>query len=497
MDSEHIDERSARINKLTALRENGIDPYPSTSVRTKDIHSVLEDFSSLLDSETAISVAGRLRLLRRHGGSTFALLQDESGTIQLFFNKKIIGEDQYNLLKEIDVADFLSVTGIVFTTKTEEKTVQVQSFSLLSKALLPLPDKFHGLKDEEYRYRHRYVDLIVNEEVRDLFKLRSKFIHHLRNHMFGAGFMEVETPVLENIPGGAEAEPFITHHNALDIDLYLRISLELHLKRLTVGGYEKIFEVGKVFRNEGVSPQHLQEFTMMEFYWAYANNENLLEFVQNLYQDIIQKTFGTLKITYHGNELDFSGKWERLDYTELFKRHSNIDLGEIESSEDLKKAIKKEQISIKIDPAAGLGRLIDQVYKKTVRPNLIQPCFLINHPVEISPLAKRNPNNPRLVERHQVLIMGAEVGNGFSELNDPLDQRARFDEQMKLREAGDSEAQMIDEDFVIALEHGMPPTAGFGVGIDRLFMILTDQPSVRDVVFFPTMRPKHETNEDE
>jgi lysyl-tRNA synthetase class 2 len=295
---------------------------------------------------------------------------------------------------------------------------------------------------------------------------------------------------LEHIPGGTEAEPFTTHHNTLDIDLYLRISLELHLKRLIVGGFDKIFEIGKVFRNEGMSTQHLQEFNEMEFYWAYADNEKLMGFVQSFYQSVIQDTFGTLSITCRDEQLNFGGEWKRYDYLSLLKEHASIDLTKATDAASLTKAVKANKIDIVIKPGSSHGSIIDQVYKKTVRPKLIQPCFLVNHPVAISPLAKRQTDKPHLVQRHQVLIMGAEVGNGWSELNDPLDQRSRFEEQMALRESGDKEAHMIDEDFLLALEHGMPPTAGWGIGIDRLLMILANLPSVRDTVFFPTMRPK-------
>lgn len=487
------DERSVRIQKIHDLREQGIEPYPARTERSHTIHDTLLNFTDFSEHETTVSVSGRLRLLRRQGGSTFAQLEDDSGSMQLFFNKKLVGEDEYKLLKLVDVADFVSVTGVPFLTKTEEKTIKVSSFSVLSKAIRPLPEKFHGLKDEESRYRHRYLDLIVNKPVKDLFVQRAKFVQSLRTFLNDQGYLEVETPVLENIPGGAEAEPFITHHNALDIDLYLRISLELHLKRLIVGGYEKVFEIGKVFRNEGVSTQHLQEFTMMECYWAYASNDELMDFVQNMYQHMIMETFGTLEIQSQGHTLNFGGEWDRLDYRTLFLENTGIDLTNVRDKNTLIEIIKEKGIEIKIEPHAGYGRLVDQVYKKLVRPNLIQPCFLVNHPVEISPLSKRHPDQPDIVERHQVLMLGAEVGNGFSELNDPLDQRERFEAQMALREAGDNEAQMVDEEFLTAIEHGMPPTAGFGVGIDRFFAILTDSPSIRDVVFFPTMRPKQDS----
>lgn len=481
-------EREVRIEKLKALRAQGVNPYPARVQRTHQVSDVLQNFEDLSAKGTTVCLAGRVRLLRRHGGLSFIRLEDETGTVQLLLSKKLLSN--YDKLALLDVGDFVSASGKMITSKTGEKTLEVSSYELISKSIRPLPEKWHGLKNEEERYRHRYLDLIVNPTVREFFRLRSTFIASMRRFMTANGFMEVETPVLEHVPGGAEAEPFITHHNTLDIDLYMRISLELHLKRLIVGGYEKIFEIGKVFRNEGMSTQHLQEFTEMEFYWAYADNEKLMEFVQQLYQHVIKETFGTLQITCRDVALDFSGTWPRLDYCDLVQKETGIDLRKIETAEDLRTAIKKAKIKLDIEPSAGLGRIIDQLYKKTVRPKLIQPCFLINHPVAISPLAKRQAENPNLVERHQVLIMGAELGNGFSELNDPLDQRARFEEQMKLREAGDNEAQMIDEDFLEALEHGMPPTAGWGIGIDRLLMILANLESIRDTVFFPTMRPK-------
>ncbi len=489
------DERSVRIDKLQRLRKTGIEPYPSHVNRTHKLSEALDQFESLSAAGTEVSLAGRIRLLRRHGGLSFARIEDDGGVIQLLLSKKGLGESPYALTKELDLADFISASGKLILSKTGEKTLEVSSWQLISKAILPLPEKWHGLKNEEERYRHRYLDLIVNPEVRDFFRLRSKFISSMRAFLTKQGFMEVETPVLEHVPGGAEAEPFITHHNTLDVDLYLRISLELHLKRLIVGGYEKIFEIGKVFRNEGMSTQHLQEFTEMEFYWAYADNEKLMQLVQELYQTVIKETFGSLKITCRDIELDFSGNWPKYDYSQLVLDHAGIDLKAIETATQLQKAIKSAKIKLDIDPKAGLGRLIDQLYKKTVRPKLIQPCFLVNHPVAISPLAKRQAQNPSLVERHQVLIMGAELGNGFSELNDPLDQRERFEQQMNLREAGDKEAQMIDEDFLMALEHGMPPTAGWGIGIDRLLMILANLPSIRDTVFFPTMRPEGKESE--
>lgn len=485
------DERQVRIQKLSSLRTKGIDPYPARIDRTATVGEALQSFDAWSEKAQPVTLAGRIRLLRRHGGLSFARIEDESGMIQLMLSKQALGVDAYEQLKDVDVADFISASGTLIVSKTGEKTLEAATWTMISKALLPLPEKFHGLKNEEERYRHRYVDLIVNPDVKEFFRLRSRFIASMREFLTREGFMEVETPVLEHIPGGAEAEPFVTHHNTLDIDLYLRISLELHLKRLIVGGYDKVFEIGKVFRNEGMSTQHLQEFTEMECYWAYADNEKLMKLVQSLYQEMIQKTFGTLDINYQDTVLHFGGEWPRVDYFDLLREHAGIDLDTIQTADQLRKAITEKNIPLKMDPKAGLGRLIDQLYKKTVRPKLIQPCFLINHPVAVSPLAKRHATQPNKVERHQVLIVGAELGNGFSELNDPLDQRARFEEQMSLREAGDKEAQMIDYDFLQALEHGMPPTAGFGVGIDRLLTVLANQPSIRDTVFFPTMRPEH------
>lgn len=497
MSTAHLDERSVRVQRVEQLRAQGIDPYPAKSHRSMTIGEAIANFDALAEKAKPLTLSGRIRLLRRQGGLSFARIEDESGMIQFMISKKGIGEESYKNVALLDVADFIEAEGVLMTSKTGEKTLLASSWRLLSKALLPLPDKWHGLKNEEERYRRRYVDLIVNPEVKTFFRMRSRFIAAIRSFMTNQGFMEVETPVLEHIPGGTEAEPFITHHNTLDIDLYLRISLELHLKRLIVGGFDKVFEIGKVFRNEGMSTQHLQEFTEMEFYWAFADNEQLMKLVQQFYQTIIKETFGTLQITCRDVVLDFSGEWKRFDYLSLVKEHAGIDLNEIKDVAALKKAIKAKKIDLKIPAGSSLGSVIDQLYKKTVRPKLIQPCFLVNHPVAISPLAKRQEQNPNLVQRHQVLIMGSEIGNGWSELNDPIDQRGRFEEQMRLRDAGDKEAHMIDEDFLQALEHGMPPTAGWGIGIDRLLMVLANLPSIRDTVFFPTMRPRADESKDE
>ncbi|MCK5084836.1 MAG: lysine--tRNA ligase, partial [Candidatus Pacebacteria bacterium] len=486
--------KQARLEKLENIKKAGIAPYPAKCERTHMIKKALDNFDNFSKTEKVLILTGRIRTIRAHGGLTFANIEDQGGQIQLFFRKDEIGEEDYKMLKNLDIGDFIQVEGTLFTTKKEEQTLKVKNYKILTKSLLPLPEKWHGLSDEEIRYRKRHLDLIMNKNTKELFIKRTEFTNNIRNFLNGDGYLEVETPVLEAIPGGADAEPFTTHHNKLDIDLYLRISLELHLKRLLVGGFEKIYEIGKVFRNEGMSPQHLQEFTMLEFYCAYADYEDLMSFVENFYMDIIEKTFGSLEIEYQDTVLNFKAPWPRIDYREIVLKESGVDIDLYPTKEDMQKIVKEK--GIKVDPKAGRGRLIDQLYKKLVRPKLIQPSFLINQPLDISPLAKKKDDDKTKVQRIQVLIATAEVGNGFSELNDPIDQRERFVSQDKLRAEGDDEAQMMDEDFVEALEYGMPPTAGFGVGIDRLFMILTDQESIRDVVFFPTMRPiKHYTIE--
>ncbi len=482
--------REARLDKLARIKKAGINPYPAICERTHAIKSALDDFESLSGNNQEIALAGRLRTVREHGALTFSDIEDQSGKIQLFFKKDEVGKEAYEMISNLDIGDFIQASGILFTTKKGERTLGVKKYKILAKSLLPLPEKWHGLSDEEIRYRKRYLDLIMNKDVRDLFLKRTEFINNIREYLNKNNYLEVETPVLENIPGGADAEPFITHHNKLDIDLYLRISLELHLKRLIVGGFEKIYEMGRVFRNEGMSTQHLQEFTMLEFYQAYADYEDLMKFVEDFYVAIIKKTFGTLEIKYQEKVLDFKTPWPRIDYSDVVLKESGVDIDKYPTKESMQKVLQEK--GIKIDPKAGKGRLIDQLYKKLVRPKLFQPCLLINHPLDISPLAKKKDDDKSKVQRFQVLIAGAEIGNGFSELNDPIDQKERFEAQAKLRAEGDAEAQMMDKDFVEALEYGMPPTAGFGVGIDRFFMILANQESIRDTVFFPMMKPKED-----
>ena len=475
--------RQARIDKLARLRALGIDPYPSSFPRREPIAEVRERGVGAHGR-----VAGRIVLWRRHGGSAFANVRDASGTVQIQLRRDVLGEERYELAKLLDIGDFVGAQGPLFTTKTGELTVEVHELSVLAKALLPLPEKWHGLTDPETRVRKRHLAFISDPESMELFRLRSRFVHNIRAFMDGDRFIEVATPTLEKVPGGADAEPFLTHHNALDTDFYLRISLELAHKRLIVGGFERVYEIGRVFRNEGLGREYLQEFDLLECYQAYADMDDLKTWVETFYTTVIRETFGTLKLRYGEHELDFSPPWPESDYLALFREHAGIDL-HTATAESLLAACQQHGIE-DAAPGLGRGRLIDLLYKRVVRPKLIRPQFLLNHPVDVSPLAKRDPEDAARVQRLQVLMCGSEVGNGFAELNDPLDQRERFEEQQRLRAAGDREAQMLDEEFLEALEYGMPPTAGFGVGIDRWFMFLTNSSTIRDVVAFPLTRPE-------
>jgi lysyl-tRNA synthetase class 2 len=484
------DQELVRREKLSNILKSGNEAYPSKSsrnVKIKDLHNKYKDLENGKEVEDNYIVAGRVYAWRTGGKVNFVDIRDESGKLQLFISINKLGDEKFNSLKIYDIGDIIEAKGNIKRTNRGELSINVEDLRLLAKALKPLPEKYHGITDKEMIYRKRYLDLIMNDSSRELFRKRTLFIKEFRNFMDLNEFMEVETPVLELIPGGADAKPFVTHHNALDLQLFMRISLELHLKRLIVGGYEKVYEIGKVFRNEGMSTQHLQEFTLMEFYWAYADYNDLMEFSQKMYCYVLEKVFGTLKFEYEGKILDFTPNWPKYDYRELMFEKTGIDLDKYPTLEDLIPVLKDK--GIEPDTRLGRGRLIDQLFKKFVRPTLFQPCFLINHPLDISPLAKKIKNNPNYVERFQILFAGAEVGNAFTELNDPIDQKQRFEEQAKLREKGDDEAQMKDDDFIEALEYGMPPTAGFGVGIDRFFSIVSNCESIRDVVLFPTMKP--------
>lgn len=473
--------RSIRLEKLAKLRQLGIDPYPP-----KYSGGLLTPIATArTQSDVTLSVSGRLMTLREHGNIIFADLKDDSGKIQLFFQKQKLA-DKFSLLKLIDSGDFLGVTGQIFTTQAGEISVNVDSFELLSKSLRPLPDEWHGLKDEEARYRQRYVDLLLNDDLRDLFKKKSIFWNSMRDFLSRKGFLEVETPVLENTAGGADANPFVTHHNALDIDLYLRISMgELWQKRLMVAGFGKTFEIGRQFRNEGISREHLQDYTQMEFYWGYADYSDSMKLVEEMYRHVVNSTFGTLQFTLDGQTFDLSKPWEVIDYTEIITQKYQLDISTISVSA---LQAKLTELGVKFSSSDDKGRLIDHLWK-TIRKSIAGPAFLTGHPVEVSPLAKRDPAHSGFVQRYQVILGGSEMGNGYSELNDPVDQAQRFQVQQNLRDKGDAEAQMNDDDFVRALEYGMPPVTGFGVS-ERLFSFLAGKP-IRETVLFPLLRPEN------
>jgi len=476
----------SRKEKVTALRESGIDPYPQTSSRDHVIARVHDDFGELEQKEKSITISGRVRSVRTMGKIAFVHMEDESGRIQVFLEKNTLGEDFGVFSKMVDLGDFIEVSGTVFMTRKDERTVKALSWRMLSKTLRPTPTEHFGMKDEEELLRKRYLDLMTNPETRELFRKKNLFWQSVRTFLVERGFLEVQTPVLEHIPGGAEAESFMTHYNALDEDLYLRISLELALKRLLVGGFEKVFEIGRLFRNEGMDRDHLQEYDDVEFYWAYADLEQGIQLSESLFRELAHAVLGSYKHTYDGHEIDWEQPFPRIDYFEAFQKETGIDLSSDVRVKDLR--AKADELNIPYEKTAGKGRLIDTVYKKTVRKKLIQPCVLVGHPVEVSPLSKRDPQNPKKVLRMQIVAGGAELCNAFSELNDPQDQRTRFEEQMKLREAGDAEAQMIDEGFLEALEYGMPPAFGFGMS-ERVFAFFLNK-SVRETVIFPAVRGK-------
>jgi lysyl-tRNA synthetase class 2 len=486
-----------KLSKLDNIRSFGMEPYPEKTGKSISNGEALEKLETLSDKE--IILAGRVRSLRPMGGSAFAHIEDESGKIQLFLNKKNIEESKFKLfISNIEVGDFVEAKGKLFKTKQDEKTLQVSDWKILSKIIRPVPTEYYGIKDQEDLLRKRYLDLMLNPETRELFRKKNIFWQTIRSFLLAEKFLEVQTPVLEHIPGGAEAEPFVTHYNALDEDLYLRISLELALKRLLVGGYEKVFEIGRVFRNEGMDRDHLQEFDFMEFYASYWDLQKGIEFTEKLYKEIVLKVLGGYEHGYDhvksadadhvagGYKINWEKEFPKVDYFDAFQKAVGIDLGQEVSVDELQK--KATELKIKFEKTAGKGRLIDLIYKKTIRPNLIQPCFLVGHPIEVSPLAKIDPKNPKKVLRFQIVAGGSELCNAFAELNDPIDQRERFEAQAKLREAGDAEAQMMDGDFVEALEYGMPPAFGFGMS-ERFFAFLQNK-SIRETIIFPPMKTK-------
>ncbi|MCK4554241.1 lysine--tRNA ligase [Candidatus Parcubacteria bacterium] len=487
MNNQKISEREERLKKLKELEKLGINPYPARSCRTHKIKDVLNEFSRLEKNQKAITAVGRLRSLRGHGNLTFAHLEDASGRIQIAISKKEVGPELYKIFtKLIDTGDFIEITGKCFLTHKGEQSIMVKQWKILTKTLRPLPDKWHGLKDEEERYRKRYLDIMFNPEVNEMIEKKTKFWQAARNFMIKKSFLEVETPVLENTTGGADARPFVTHHNALDIDVYLRISMgELWQKRLMVAGFEKTFEIGRQFRNEGMDAEHLQDYTQMEFYWAYADYQDGMKLVEELYKYTAKETFGALKFKINSFNIDLGKKWERYDYRETVKKFTEIDI----LNTNIKEIEKKlKELKIKYDKKGfNITRAIDNLWKYC-RKQIAGPGFLVGVPIEVSPLAKKDDKNPKITQRFQPIIAGSELGNGYSELNDPIDQAERFSAQQKLREAGDEEAQMFDHEFVEALEYGMPPTCGFGMS-ERVFSFLMDK-SARECQIFPLMKPK-------
>ncbi|MEX1014684.1 MAG: lysine--tRNA ligase [Candidatus Paceibacterota bacterium] len=475
------DIKKDRIKKLETYKKES-NPYPARVEKNISIEEILNNFSDLEKSQEKQSIVGRVMAFRDMGKIIFSDLSDETGKIQAVIKEGDV--ENFELIQEtVDIGDFLEIKGPVFETKRGEKSLLASSVLIATKSIRPIPKSFYGIEDTETKLRKRYLDLLLNKDIKDLFVKKNKFWKTVRNYLEENEFLEVETPVLEAIPGGAEAEPFVTHHNALDKDFYLRISLELPLKKILVGGFEKVFEIGRIFRNEGMSKEHLQDYTQMECYRAYWDYNDMMKFTEEMYKNIIKNIFGKLETTYGENTIDWSGEWEKVEYFKAFEKETGIDLNET-SIDELKE--KAKELGINLENNLGKGRLIDLIYKKTVRPKLIKPSFLIDPPIEVEPLAKRHEDNPNKVERFQIVAAGTELGKGFSELNDPQDQRERFEQQMKLREQGDDEAQMLSEDFLEALEYGMPPAAGFGMS-ERLFAVLMNRP-VRETVIFPLMR---------
>ena len=488
MVEQQIDELMApRLEKLERIEEAHIDPYPRRYDRTHVAAQALEHFDAL--AGRTIRVAGRIMSWRGMGKATFAHLSDLSGRLQLYLRRDVMGEEQYAFFtKNLDLGDIIGAEGTLFRTRTGEITLEARKVELLAKALRPLPEKWHGLRDVEKRYRQRYLDLIANEEMRQVFLTRSHTIAAMRRFLDLQGFIEVETPALQPIYGGAAAKPFITHHNALDQDLYLRIATELYLKRLIVGGLERVYEIGKDFRNEGISTKHNPEFTMMESYQAYADYRDVAQMVEMMVSTIAGEVLGTRQVVFKEETIDLTPPWRRMTLREAIREASGIDYADYPDRESLADVMRLKGIAV--DPSAGRGKLIDALLSEFVEPELIQPTFLFDYPVELSPFAKRKPGDENTVERFEAFAGGMEIANAFSELNDPRDQRLRFLEQVRLRELGDEETQVMDEDYLVALEHGMPPTGGLGMGVDRLVMLFTDRHSIREVILFPQLRTR-------
>lgn len=476
-----------RIEKTHKIEEHGWLPFGRRFLWTHHAADVNEQFDDLAEKETEVKMAGRLMAIRGHGKTCFMDMQDRTGRLQVYVRKDVIGEENYALIKLLDLGDTVGVTGTIFRTHMGEISIKATAVEMLSKALRPLPEKWHGLKDVELRYRQRYVDLIVNPEVRDTFVKRSQIIKSVREVLDSHNFLEVETPILNTIAGGAAARPFISYHNALDMQVYMRIAPELYLKRLIVGGMDRVYELGRVFRNEGIDNRHNPEFTSVEIYQAFADYRDMMDLTEEVVVKTAEKVLGTTKITYEGTEIELASPWKRMSMIEAVKEYAGKDFTNVTDLEEAR-AIAKE-LNVAIEPSFGIGKIINACFEEYVEDKLIQPTFITGHPKEISPLAKSNPDNPEITDRFEAYIYGREICNGFTELNDPIDQKERFMKQAQERANGDEEANMMDEDFVNALEYGLPPTGGLGIGIDRLVMFLTNSSSIRDVLFFPTMKP--------
>jgi len=480
-----------RLDKLQGIRQRGIDPYPHRYRRThttKEAIALFEQREGTGGDAPQVTLCGRIMASRPMGKATFLDIRDGSGKIQTYFRADPLGEDRYELIKELDIGDIIGVSGSIFRTRSREVTLRASDFTLLSKSLQPLPEKWHGLVDVEKRYRQRYLDLISNEDIGRIFAVRSRAIAAIRRFLDGRGFIEVETPVFHSIAAGARARPFVTHHQALEQDLYLRIATELHLKRLIIGGFDKVYEIGRIFRNEGISTKHNPEFTMLESYEAYADYNDVMEMVEAMVSFVADDVLGTTRVSFGGTTLELSPPWRRITLRDAIEQECGIDFEQLPDEDSLRRKI--EAIGLDVSEVRGRGRLIDKLISSHVEPNLIQPTFVMDYPIELSPLAKRKPDNERLVERFEAFAGGMEIANAFTELNDPIEQRERFQQQMRQRALGDEEAESVDEDFLLALEYGMPPTGGLGLGIDRLVMLLIDQHSIREVILFPLLRTK-------
>ncbi len=492
--SEQNEFLKVRLEKLKALKKKSVNPYPSAAFEiTHHSKEVLEKYQALQAGEhredEKVSMAGRLITIRDMGKSCFAHIQDAKGRIQVYIRKDSVGDKNHEIFKLLDLGDIIGIKGFPFKTKTGEVSIHVHSFEVLCKSLHPLPEKWHGLTDVEARYRNRYVDLIVNEDVRKTFETRSRVVAAIRQYLDSRGFLEVETPMMHPIPGGATAKPFITHHNALDMDLFLRVAPELYLKRLLVGGFERVYEINRNFRNEGISVKHNPEFTMLEAYHAYGNNETVMALTEQLLSEAAKAAGQGTKIQVGEIEVDFTPPFKRLPLLQALEEIGGIEYGEV-SVDDLKKRLKTTSLQVKHVDSLSKAELAYLLFGELVESKLIQPTFITDFPVEVSPLAKSKADDPGLTERFELFVLGREIANGFSELNDPIDQRRRFEKQVELRKAGDEEGMYLDEDFILALSYGMPPAGGVGIGIDRLLMLLTNSPSIRDVILFPLMRTR-------